>query len=493
MIKDGILTAVLVVLTWLIALDQFRVSRSLLRFEHLNDWMALVGAGVFLLAVLQYFRERCSRKKGSAAELFRAIAPGAGLLALFSFSGWFGSHPECLSVDLIKAYALLEDLRFYLCAFLAFFLFRSVRFEDLPDVWKALTALLVSAPAGIILVSSWIDFRYRKWPTQMWRFGLRSQQLFYGHPTNLAMACVFLMFLLLWLRERFLAAEKGAQEGLLVRVSGYVMLSAAALLLVPMMLTLRIRVFGLLAGMAVLFVWCVVLKKQLKLWMIPLIGAGVLAIGWRRIVRHYFAPEVLNAARGAMLRASLDLCRTCFPLGAGFGNFGSRMAQHFYSPLYIYYGMTEIEGMTPAWPSYACDSFWAMVLGETGVLGTVSFLLLMVWLFQTINRRMKAGSAVYFSALSLLLYEAVETSATLAFSEFNGYAFGLLLGLLFTGCGEALPAASAGKKLKRAGKPRSDTGKPGDDAGKPGSDAGKPGEQSGRGKKSSSRRKKGKK
>ena len=401
-IKDGIFTAVLVALVFLISLDQVRVGRKLLVFEHLNDEMAFLGVLLFVLTLFLAYRE--GKNGRDRRPLIRTLLPGLILLTAFSLAGWFGSHPDCISVDLIKGYALFENVRFYACAFLSFLVYRRVRFSELPDWCRAGTAAVLSVPSAVILICSVIDFFFQRWPTQMWRFGLRSQQLFYGHPTNLAMACVFLMLLLLSLREKLFSA---GEEKPLLRYSGHLAAAAAAVLLVPLIMTLRIRVFGLLLGMLVLFVYCVVFRRQVKFWMLPVLGAGLLAVGWRRIVRHYFSPEVLNAARGAMLRAALDICRTRFPLGAGFGNFGSRMAQHFYSPLYYTYEMTEIEGLTPAWPSYACDSFWSMVLGETGVLGTLCYVGLMIWLFLLINRRLRAGSLSYFCALSLLLYEAV--------------------------------------------------------------------------------------
>jgi len=446
--KDGILTAVLIVFAGLISMDQLRVGRRFMMFEHLNDTLTVLGLGLFLLESVLFLKRRYGSKNCPGENVTYKgfpgnLAPGLIFLSVFSLAGWFGSHPDCISVDLIKGYALFENLRFYACAFLSFLVYRRVRFSELPDWCRAGTAALLSVPSAVILFCSVTDFFFQRWPTQMWRFGVRSQQLFYGHPTNLAMACVFLMLLLLCLREKLFSA---GEEMPLLRYLSCLAAAAAAVLLVPLIMTLRIRVFGLLLGMLVLFVYCVVFRRQVKFWMLPVLGAGLLAVGWRRIVRHYFSPEVLNAARGAMLRAALDICRTRFPLGAGFGNFGSRMAQHFYSPLYYTYEMTEIEGLTPAWPSYACDSFWSMLLGETGVLGTLCYVGLMIWLFLLINRRLRAGSLSYFCALSLLLYEAVETSATLAFSEYNGYAFGLLLGFLLTGSNEQETAAGEVRK-----------------------------------------------
>ena len=56
-IKDGIFTAVLVALVFLISLDQVRVGRKLLVFEHLNDEMAFLGVLLFVLTLFLAYRE----------------------------------------------------------------------------------------------------------------------------------------------------------------------------------------------------------------------------------------------------------------------------------------------------------------------------------------------------------------------------------------------------------------------------------------------------
>ena len=427
-LKDGIRTAVLIAFAALLTLDYFRVVPKLLVFKNLKDWCG--GAGILLAAfdLLRLLLNRVTGKTGRKAPDGRL--PGTMFLAAFLVAGLAGNYPGLVVIPLVRYYAAFENVRFFSCAYLAYRVFRGYSVKTLPEGVPYAAALALCVTAGVILVCSAADFFLFIWPTQMRRFGIRSQQLYYGHPTNLGMACAFLLVLLPVFSEK-LTELKGSERfeklGNFLRILLNVI---GALILIPLFLTLRIRFLGIAAGLPVLYFFFVRRDRHLKLWMVPVFGAGVAVLGYRRIMRHYFLPQVLNAARGAMLRASVDIARVCFPLGGGFSTFGSRMARHFYSELYFVYNLNKIQGMSPIWPSYACDSFWAMMIGETGFLGTACYLALLAWLLCLVNKKIRAASICYLGAMVLLLYEMVETSATLAFTEGNGFGFGLLLGFL---------------------------------------------------------------
>lgn len=80
-------------------------------------------------------------------------------------------------------------------------------------------------------------------------------------------------------------------------------------------------------------------------------------------------------AREALYRGSVEIARDYFPLGGGLGRFGSWMSRVEYSPLYVEYGLSKINGLRPANPRFATDTFWPQILGELGVFGLLGYLL----------------------------------------------------------------------------------------------------------------------
>jgi len=85
-------------------------------------------------------------------------------------------------------------------------------------------------------------------------------------------------------------------------------------------------------------------------------------------------PRVIQA-REALYRGSVEIARDYFPLGGGLGRYGSWMSRVEYSPLYVEYGLSKINGLRPANPRFATDTFWPQILGELGVFGLLAYLL----------------------------------------------------------------------------------------------------------------------
>ena len=85
-------------------------------------------------------------------------------------------------------------------------------------------------------------------------------------------------------------------------------------------------------------------------------------------------PGGADEVRSALYRTSLLIGRDYFPLGAGFGRFGSTVTKTEYSPVYYDYGLDAIRGLRPDDPAAASDTFWPRILGETGVFGLLALL-----------------------------------------------------------------------------------------------------------------------
>lgn len=216
----------------------------------------------------------------------------------------------------------------------------------------------------ILIVLTTVDIIFHIWGRQIYRFGIGSIQLFYGHPSNFGAHCVFLLAMLCILIPYLqLIDDEESRRVPRWSVTATVLMCC---MLVLVLTTIRTRLIGFVAAFIILFIYMIVIKKKLHPGII-LVGVQVaLAIGWQRIYFFYFSKYSYTMARGQFATNSLDIALNNMPFGAGFGTFGSRMAQIHYSPLYFKYHMMLTTGMQPTHPSYACDSFYPMILGESG-------------------------------------------------------------------------------------------------------------------------------
>lgn len=80
-------------------------------------------------------------------------------------------------------------------------------------------------------------------------------------------------------------------------------------------------------------------------------------------------------ARTVLTLGAVHLGLLYFPLGAGFGRFGSRTAAVNYSPEYLRLGYPDVYGLGPGPTAgaFLTDTSWPAILGETGVIGTILF------------------------------------------------------------------------------------------------------------------------
>lgn len=93
--------------------------------------------------------------------------------------------------------------------------------------------------------------------------------------------------------------------------------------------------------------------------------------------------------RVALYAGSLAVARDAFPLGGGVGRYASHMSRETYSPLYEAYGLHRVYGLRQQNPIAVTDTFWPMILGETGALGLL-------------------GAVLFFGGIVVRLWRAAE-------------------------------------------------------------------------------------
>ena len=127
-------------------------------------------------------------------------------------------------------------------------------------------------------------------------------------------------------------------------------------------------------------------------------------------------------ARNALYITSVDIAKDYFPFGAGFGRYGSWISAKYYSPLYDEYDLSRVYGMSEEKTSFVCDTFWPMVLGETGFIGFALYAGILLSFVKTLYRQVKNENNRYVKAFQLgtlmvLIESLVESIASPFYSK----------------------------------------------------------------------------
>lgn len=222
------------------------------------------------------------------------------------------------------------------------------------------------------------------------RYGLTVRKLIFGHATYLAAACVFLISVLLLHYEGRDWIYLGM--GLMVLIS-----------------TLRGKA---LAGTAVCVavVWRVILqKKKPGLRHLLIVAAAGVCIAWNQI-GYYYIELSGQSARSVLLQTSFEIMEDYFPIGTGFGTFGSDVAREFYSPVYVCYGFLRHYELQRD-SAFFSDTFWPIIMGQTGFLGTACYLLALLLLFSKALQVRAVSRRAYGAVLFLLAYLLISSTS----------------------------------------------------------------------------------
>lgn len=120
---------------------------------------------------------------------------------------------------------------------------------------------------------------------------------------------------------------------------------------------------------------------------------------------------------------------TYFPLGAGFGTFGSDVAATQYSPLYKKYGFNSIYGMRQGETYFLNDNYWPMVMGQFGFFGTMLILVALIKFMRMTINSTKENKYMYFSTFCALGFLLLSSVASKSYSEFSSICVFILIGI----------------------------------------------------------------
>lgn len=183
------------------------------------------------------------------------------------------------------------------------------------------------------------------------------------------------------------------------------------LTIILMISTLRTRafLFALLYVMGYLY-FIKEKKIKIKLRYIILFLAIALYIALPKI-NHYYV-ENTNTARYVLVEYGIITARDYYPIGAGYGTYGTYAAKEYYSPLYYRYNFNQYHGLSENYGAFLTDDYWPAILGEFGFIGVILMIILLtrilIILITSKNAKSKFGSL--FGYIVLLMSSLVTGS-----------------------------------------------------------------------------------
>lgn len=325
--------------------------------------------------------------------------------------------------------AVIQDLitvsKFFICYLGAKYLFcdRGDRWEIL--AWSAgIIRIIVVVGIACLLFAhlGLLDMLSRST-----RMGLRCFEFIYDSPGMLSQYCVLLCVVL----TADLSRGKPGRGRWIVWFLALVLwastLRTRALVMIILMLILVFAVFK--PGVRERFQGHAMLKKLFSpLVFIPVV-AVVLLVSFDQI-DHYFGE--LESARSYLLHGGLQAFREFFPLGAGFGTYGTESARVYYSPLYVRYGISSHWALGSDGTELT-DTFWPAIMGEFGFIGTVLYVVIVFIVLRRIVKSCVAQRFLLASAVSFAVYVLIASTATGVFFSYTISCCMVFIGMIM-GC-----------------------------------------------------------
>jgi len=184
-----------------------------------------------------------------------------------------------------------------------------------------------------------------------------------------------------------------------------------------------ILVFGL-------FYYLVVHRKiQTKVRYIFYMAIPIAILAWDKIY-YYYVEGNGRYAKSVMTSTSIKIAQDYFPIGTGFGTFGSNYAKEVYSPVYYLYGIADYGQLGPESKLYLTDVFWPILLGETGILGTVFYCGLILLLFVQVQRVFFYSKKKYLLLIFMYVFMLMTTFTEAGFMQPMVMVFAFVMGIV---------------------------------------------------------------
>lgn len=194
------------------------------------------------------------------------------------------------------------------------------------------------------------------------------------------------------------------------------------LALIPLLLTTKGVIYVFL--MTVFLLEWAIRRQKIRIFDFILISIGIILISTFQI-NTYIKDN--NSPRMVLLTNSVRVAMENAPLGAGFSKYGGEQAKLNYSELYNKYNLSSTYGLGEEEGQFLNDGYLSMIIGETGFLGLLIYIVLCFLIMRSIIRRDFQNSKLNTFVISAVFMLIVSSLGTGIIKSANGvFLFGVI-------------------------------------------------------------------
>ncbi|MCG8333037.1 MAG: hypothetical protein MJE63_00865 [Proteobacteria bacterium] len=336
------------------------------------------------------------------------------LITSFGFIGFFSAFIYGRDISTIALATFLTLKPFFI-----FFIFKTLRFDTSHKSINRVLQLLFL----IVVVGGAIDIFFAQiyrpiissYRTDV-RFGITYISGFFWHPSSQAILASLLIIY-------YSAFKKYSEEPKSLNDK----IRITALFLFVIGATRIKQIIALILALGVR-------KISIRGLIVGIVLAVGLFWGYKTFLPNHYNRylgyiDIDKNARQALTITSIKIATDYFPLGTGFGTFASPVSRDYYSPVYDQYMISNVWGLSRTMGSFICDTFWPMVLGETGFLGLLLYLLFWTLIVLEVAKKRRNN---YISEFFTMYFIFIFTTslATSALLNKEGYVLFAVAGYL---------------------------------------------------------------
>lgn len=372
----------------------------------------------FAMLVVPLFLLRTAQKRTPLVWSKRFIV-FVILLSVFWLFGWAGYFRYRYQPLVEAAKDSYVNLKFFMATAAAFLIFADGKtdFRNMKTtLWPVLRWITIA-----LFVLCIIDLFFGIFSTEF-RGPLRAVKLYYSAYTFLVAHCILLSAMFLWYYDD---QEK--------KIIPYLLMLAFIVYC-----TRRVKGIGAIACIVPIYLFILRrqrrLSRKVKIFLACVLSVAA-AAGLYQLVSYYFVMGI-ESARAMLTLASPFVAWDHFPTGSGWASFASAFSADPYSPVYGMYRMAGIWGISPGYPAFVSDTYWPMLLAETGYFGFAAFLGALV-LFVKMILPSRSQRPAYASAVMVLLYLLISSTSESALASPMAMPMAFWLGFLLAQPSEA--------------------------------------------------------
>ena len=199
------------------------------------------------------------------------------------------------------------------------------------------------------------------------RYGFPSQRLLYTHPTYLGSISFFCWYFL-----------KPTKDDIPYQIMSTILVLS----------TLRTKLIFL---MLLFYTVKIILGNTQTIGFKNLFSLAFSGVGLIVLFKNQLDSKLLtneSSMRNILMSKARLIAKEYFPLGSGFGTYGSFVSFRYYSPLYESLGMNKMYGFTENYYIYGMDSYYSLLIAQFGYIGLLFFVLMLLFIIlEFVNLR----------------------------------------------------------------------------------------------------------